>query len=121
MKTVSGLAIVLCLSLMGPGFSAGNHQDGRAAQILGMEKAEIDAEIRKAMPLPVVRILSWKEIGVRKWVVEMSTAPLVAPRDPLIHVRFETRDEAGKIEMMQAFAYAGEHAKNIAVLAVAKD
>jgi hypothetical protein len=48
---------------------------------------------RSEMPLPVVRVLSWRlSEGKKRYVIEMSTASLPRAKNPILHVMFEIRE-----------------------------
>jgi len=108
-------ALVVAFAVLGPAQAAMQEQtvNRDEPRIVGMTKAEIDAEVRKAMPLPVLRILCWNELGLRKWMVEMSTTPLVAPKEKAVHLVFQTKDENGRSELLEAFAYAGRYSQKL--------
>ncbi len=54
---------------------------------------------RDEMPLPVVRVLSWRlREGKQRYVIEMSTASLVRAKNPILHVMFEIRENGNGLE-----------------------
>ena len=128
MKTaISAISLVIAAVFIAAFSSAGSagaimRDEARKddARVVGLTRAEVSAIAEQTMPLPILRILSWKEMGLRKWVVEMSTAPLVAPKDTAIHVTFETEDANGADEVRRAFKFAGEYAVGLANQAVSK-
>lgn len=119
MKVMAALVVALVAS--GATQAAPRMEAAREEpKIVGMTRAEVNDLARRTMPLPILRVLSWKEMGLRKWVVEMSTVPLVAPKQPAVHVTFQTEDERGRPEITEAFTLAGEYAKELMVQVASK-
>ena len=80
--------------------------------ILSPQEKAVFQLAQKEMPLPVVRVTTWRlGEGKRRFMVEMSTAGLEWAKKPLCHVMFQTSNDDGE-NLEQALHEASAFAKS---------
>jgi hypothetical protein len=104
-------SLVLAMCMPSPLLAAPPVGEQTTPRGAGLTDAEFEAAVRRAMPLPVLQILRWKELGRDCHAVEMSLASIPGASSPAMHVTFHTGENADGATQLEAIQAAAAYAR----------
>lgn len=104
---VSALPIfAACLCFAFAATSAPQQPGGDPAQISRITRAEFETAAKAAMPLPVIRTMTWTANSRVHYVIEMNATSVPDAPEPVINVAFHTPEDADYTVFIKAMEMA---------------